>query len=507
MSSLYPPASPRNGRRLTITADPIGVVRIGTHPGPAPRSAPLEVAGGLLVIDPFAPDAAPHAELTDPTAASWWLPLAFGDEVALAVKTVNGRTQEVTAPTTETETDRPISQLTAAWTPGPYHLPAARLATALWLSQWSPVPLDRELLDIEIGGLYARLDEMIENAQDTARTLLSHSAATLLRAGKAALNPSYVRYSGDDWTADIVLDSVEQAASLLAGDHEHAALTALGPAARARRAAELTRQEQADTALRTLPRPARFQEPGRFPTDKPGWHTSTVDWAQVRPGALAPDDAGVRWRLHDRSDGRLIEVRVAALASAPTGPPPAVRVYAAGTPLPVAIAPMSLLDSDESDGPCWMVMTPVRHHGPADDLTIDVFHESHVSPPRTGNKARLAAAERQAVRDLVELREYRARQDLRELASWSTIVTLGTAPELEAASPAPQTDPLVNRVWSLARAASTASGAKGHESTALAATPRDPSIGGDQAAYTPDLMLPEWRPTLAEWEALRPSRL
>ncbi|NEB32793.1 hypothetical protein G3I62_27500 [Streptomyces sp. SID14446] len=506
MSSLYPPASPRTGRHLAVTADALGVVRIGTHPGPAPRSAPLEVAGGLLLIDPFAPDAAPHAELTDPTAASWWLPLAYGDEVALAVKTVSDRTQEAPAFIAGPETGRPTSELTPTWTPGPYHLPAARLATALWLSQWSPVPLNRELLDIEIGGLYARLDEMIENAHDTARAILGRCAGTLLHAGNAALKPSYVRYSGDDWTADIVLDSVEQAASLLAGDRSHAALTALGPTVRARRTAEINREEQTNTALQTLQRPTLIQEPSQFSTDKPGWHTSTVDWAQVRPGALAPDEAGVRWRIHDRPDGRLIEVRVAAPASTPTGPPPAIRVYAAGTPLPVAIAPMTFM-RDESDEPCWTAITPVRHHGPDGDLTVDVFHDSHVSPPRTGDKARLAAAERQAVRDLVELREYRARLDRREMASWSTIVALGTAPELEAASLAPQTDPLVDRVWSLVRAAWTASGAKGHKPTVLAATHHGPSTGGGQATYTPDLMLPEWRPTLAEWEALRPSRI
>jgi hypothetical protein len=457
-----------------VLVDTVGRARLGHHPGPAPRSAPLYVAGGLVVVDPFAPDLPPYAEVDAAEGEGAWLPLAYGEDAARALRAA--RRAAAGAPVAAGDpAARVLARDTAPWRPGPHHTPLARLAVLAWLARWAPVRLDPALLDIEAGALLAALPDVVEDAEDTARVLLVRRAGDLAAIAASVLDRGVL--PGERWVAALLRDALA-ATTALAEDLPLAPrLRDLADRA-SLEAGEAGAPDAMDAGLRRLiERVPAFE--GAAPPRPGGWRAADVDWARVPPGAVASREGAVRWRLSGGGTDGGIEVGVDAAGHRAAGPL-AFRVYAPARPLPVAVGAL------EPGAAGWHGTARLREPVDPDRLHVDVYHPAWAGPVRSGTAAALAAAERQAVRDLVVLRTHLARNDRRELVRWAEIVGMDTAARLGRIEEEQGADPLAARMRGLVRAALAAAGVRSPE-------PADPRLGG-----------PQWRPTLAEWSRLRP---
>ncbi|MEV7325263.1 hypothetical protein [Streptomyces sp. NPDC093970] len=472
--------------------DTVGTVRIGTQPDAAPCSAPLPVTGGLLVFDPFAPDAAPYLELDGHDPQNWMLPLTFGEAVAEAVAQASEAAgRAVVGP--DDGADHVVARRSAPWNPGTSHHPGARMATLLWLSRWSPAELDGELLDIEAGSLLGSLTEVMDDAEDLARVRLARCAPRLVRLATTVLSERPL--PGEAWIAELLTDALEHAEDLLIDHPLHPRILELADHARRRDPRPRHLQEELDTELRRLLHPSLAI---RGHTHQQGWHTSDADWAQLPPGILDSAEGTVRWQVTDST----LTVKVSGGPSAPPDTPLAFRAYSPGSPLPVALG--RLTARPLRSGLSWEGGAPLSRPLSAAQLAVDVYHPHHVGPPRLGPAAVQAKAERQAVRYLTQLREHIARQDSHELGRWADIVSADTSVQYAALAPSSGTRPrgsseaLTNRMAGLVQAARAAADhfqrrERSHLQQDLDTT--------DISA--PRLCGPIWRPTLAEWARLR----
>lgn len=492
MTNVKPPAAafaPRmDGQYPTtqITVDTVGTLRIGNPPAPAPFSAPLPAISGFLVFDPFAPDLPPYAELDGPDHAGAILPLTLGDDTTLAVtEALDEARHALISP--DMPADHVIARRHSPYVPGPAHVAAARLATLLWLSRWSPHPLDPDLLGIETAALLMDLDDVVEDACDSARECLTRSAPRLAQVAHAVLRDRPL--PGEEWVVELICETLEHAEDLLVGHDLHPRLCELAQQARARDRRPHDLGRALDDHLQRLLQPthAVLHSPGRI-----GWQRTDADWAQVPPGLLSGDEGNVWWRVNrEERDQLVISVCALGAADVPTDQRLAFRVYAPHSPLPVAV---SALTADRR-GPKteWrgsVAFSGLPDAGIVDELTVDVFHPDHAGPVRLGEAAERAKTERQAVRYLVELREHLARKDAHGLRDWAQLVDADVSLHSEA-----QNDPLSARMQPLAAAARTAA----HRF-------RVDAMPGEAAVVSPAqpcLHAAEWMPTLAEWGRLR----
>ena len=489
-----PPEPPRPaaaGSPTQLTVDTVGTVRIGTRPDGAPCGAPLPVTGGLMVFDPFRPDTAPYLELDGHDPHNWMLPLTLGTAVAEAVTEASAEAGR-TAVGPDDDADHIAARRTASWHPGTSHGPSARLATLLWLSRWSPTPLDGDLLDIEAASLLGSLTEVVDDAEELARTRLTRSAPRLI--GLATTILSERPLPGETWIAELLIDALEHAEDLLTDHPLHPRILELTDHARRRDTRPRHLREELDAELRRLLHPSLAI---RGHTHQPGWHTADTDWAQVPPGTLDSAEATVRWQVTDTT----LTVKVNGAPSASPGTPLAFRAYSPQNPLPIALG--RLTARPVRNGLSWEGTAPLNQPPPA-ELTVDVYHPHHVGPPRLGPAAAQAKTERQAVRYLTQLREHLARQDSHELNRWADIVSSDTSirstPLPHPPAPHPHTGPeeLATRMTGLTQDARAAADHfqrrdRGHIQD-------DPDTTDTPA---PRLCGPTWKPTLAEWARLR----
>ncbi|MEV2216885.1 hypothetical protein AB0H86_36620 [Streptomyces sp. NPDC050997] len=494
MTNVNPPTT-AFARRLDghhpsaeITVDTVGTLRIGAPPAPAPFSAPLPALSGLLVFDPFAPDQPPYAELDGPDHAGAILPLTLGDDTTQAATDALAAAGRALVPP-DAPADHVLARRTAPYVPGPAHLAAARLATLLWLSRWSPRPLDADLLDIEASVLLMDLDDVVEDACDTAREHLAHSAPRLVQIAHAVLRDRPL--PGEEWVVELIAEALEHADDLLGGHSLHGQLRELAARARGRDRRPYDLGADLDAQLRRLLRPAHavLGSPGRV-----GWRRADTDWAQVPPGLLSGGEGNIWWRVQREEHGRpVLSVRAEAASDVPAHQRLAFRVYVPHSPLPVAVG--GLRAERGATRTEWLgsvTLSGLSDGDATDELTVDVFHPDHAGPARLGQAAERAKTERQAVRYLFELREFLARQEARGLRDWAQLVDADTS--LHPRSPE---DPLSVRMRPLAAAARAfADRLRGED-----AGPSAPSA--PSAPTQPRLHAAEWRPTLAEWGRLR----
>ncbi|MER6038339.1 hypothetical protein ABT133_31265 [Streptomyces sp. NPDC001835] len=456
------------------------MAHLGTVPGPAPRSAPLHVVGGLLICDPFAPDLPPHAVLDAAEAEGSWLPLSYGEEVARAVR--GARREATLTPVAPGDpADMIVARSTAPWHPGPYQVPVARLATLLWLARWSPTRLAPELLDIEAGVLLCELADVVDGAENTARELLGRRADYLARLAPRVLDGVL---PGEQWVAATLRDALMHTVEL---PHDAALMARLRHLAdRAEAMSDLDDGPHSmDEALRRLvAQDLVYERHTGAHQDTATWRTANVDWGQVPPHTVSPREAAVRWTVHDAGPDTEIEVAVDAEESHPsswTDDRLTFRVYLSGQPLPLAVAVL------EPHAGHWRGRARLREAADPDRLHVDVYHPAWAGPPRTGADAEQAGAERNAVRDLVALRDHLARDDRQGLARWAQDVEWDTIAALERSEEVLGPDRLAGRMRGLARAARAVS-----RPDAESARPHDPQLNSE-----------EWQPTLAEWARLR----
>ncbi|MGW3942843.1 hypothetical protein [Streptomyces phaeochromogenes] len=465
-------------RSFPVLVDTVGRARLGHHPGSAPRSAPLYVRGGLLIVDPFAPDLAPYAEVDAAESEGAWLPLAYGEDVARTLRATH-RTAAGVPVAPDDPAGLVLARDSAFWRPGPHHTPLARLAVLTWLARWAPFPLAPALLDIEAGTLLATLPDVVEDAEDTARSLLVPRAGDLATVATWVLDRGVL--PGERWVAALLRDALV-ATSYLAED------LPLTPRLRdladraSLEAGEDDAPDPVDAELRRLiERAPAYEGTALRRTD--GWRTADVDWAQVPPNAVGSHEGAVRWRLHSNGADIGIEVGVDTAdqnTADSVSDRLAFRVYTPTRPLPVAVGTL------EHGATSWHGTARLREPVDPNRLHVDVYHPAWASLVRSGTAAALAAAERQAVRDLMVLRTHLARDDRRQLVRWAEIVGADTAARLTRIEEEQGPDPLAARVRGLVRTALNAAGTE----------PPDPAA--------PQLTSAEWRPTLAEWSRLRP---
>ncbi|MFJ4717380.1 hypothetical protein [Streptomyces sp. NPDC088785] len=460
-------------RALPVLVDQVGRARIGDPPGPAPRSAPLYVQGGLVLVDPFAPDLAPYAEVDAGEGEGAWLSLAYGEDVARGVRAA--RREAARAPSATQDPGGPgVVRRRALWRPGPLHTPLARLAVLTWLTRWAPFPLSPALVDIEAGTLLAALGDVVEDAEDTARTLLTRRADELAAIAADVLDRGVL--PGERWVAGVLHDALVSTVHLAEDLPLAPRLRALGDRA-GLAAGDGGAPDAMDSALRRLIEHVPAYEGGVERATN--WHTADVDWAQVPPHVVAGHEGAVRWRRH--GDGIEVGVDAADPSAAGAGEERlAFRVYAPAHPLPVAIGTL------KPGAASWHGSARFREPVDTDRLHVDVYHPAWAGPVRSGSGAARAAAERQAARDLLVLRTHLAREDRRQLVRWAEIVGADGAARLTRVEGELGADPLAARLRGLAGAALACG-----EGTAP-----DPAL--------PRLTSPEWKPTLAEWSRLRP---
>ncbi|MFC1431032.1 hypothetical protein ACEZDB_10250 [Streptacidiphilus sp. N1-3] len=470
-------SSPLGGRPVRLSVDTGGTLAIGDLAETWALSAPLLLPGGLLVVDPFAPGEPPVARVDDLAAAADWLAAVYGAAAAETAEEVVEQARRASVPR-NAPLEYELASAARPWLPGSHHRPMARLASAVWLERWSPRPLDQGLLDLEIGTLLWEVADLVPDAGVSGRERLEGVAGRL----DALLDVV------DDFQAAPLnaLDSIiverltgaaQAADEFLAGHPLHP-----GFAARARLAARRSAEgAQLAEQLRA----------GRIPSyealGRTGQATS-VDWVQVPPGVLAPEDNTVEWSWTGTPEAATLTVRVPTLRGAEPGDGFAFRVYRPGEPLPVAVAELHY-------GENRLVGTARLPESAAGDpaaLTVDVFHTRLVGPPRTGRAAEYAAAERQAVRNLGRLRLLwggRLPCQAMELAAWADF-SREVAAELRRWSEHTGDDPLARRVSALADTA-------GHAADRL----RAGALGSWPLAD------PVWLPTVAEWSAFDPDLL
>ncbi|PSL52308.1 hypothetical protein B0I31_114135 [Saccharothrix carnea] len=368
---------------VPVSIDRIGTIHVGAAHGSAPWAASLVVAGGLLSVDPFAPDQPPHAEIeaaVDEDDLGWVAPV-YGWDVAEAVLTARSA-----APWTEDP--RPRLVATAKWTPGDLHVPTARLAITRWLAAWAPAPYDEVLLDAEIGHLSLICADLSAEGEEAARrtfdgilepltglvkrmlrddvpvvdTIAAPAVREIFRSASAVLDPA-------EPEAAPLRQALSRIDERLVGEDGRAQLTRVG--------IQAPDPHQADT----------------YAVDE--WRKATVDLLQVPAQSVREVEHNVLWRVV----GSTVEAEVLTGSRAARTGELWARVYEFGTPFPVAIGPLELSASG-----VWAGRLPLRGNDPREHLTIDVFHPRFRRRPRLGPAAGLARLEREAVRTLTELR-------------------------------------------------------------------------------------------------------
>ncbi|MEU3253373.1 hypothetical protein [Streptomyces sp. NPDC006997] len=479
---------------VSVRIDTVGTVRLGPPLEERPFYAPLELAGGMLVTDPFAPDAPPYAEVDDLAGAADWLAGVYGAGAVAAARAAlaGARTGTVSRQDPVAATVRSAD---TPWAPGPHHTSVARLATLRWLANWSPDPLDRALLDLEAGGLLWDLDGIVPDAYAAAERCLRGSAERLLPLAELLRRWS-PRQVSDGLVAEAVMDALLAAASLLDGHPRHARLL------------ELAREEAAlrESGTRMSWPEERILAKARIHTARSdaGRWIGSVDWAQVPARVLAAAENTVSWWTRDTEGGVLLRVEVAGGPREARPDGLAFRVYHPDQPLPVARGRLTpapgpggrRLRGEALLGPLARTLDPA-------DMVVDVFDPAMVSRPRLGRAAARAAQERRAVRHLVSLRRHWSLRDRDALRDWARS-GVHAARSLDATGAGPGPDPLGTRVRALTVAADAAAASLGAPAAEL------PGRGGDirltaGAAGAPRLWDPVWRPTVAEWLAVRPD--
>jgi len=498
MTNATPPQPPTFPQATTsaslseISVDTVGTVRIGKAPDPAPYSAPLPISGGLLVFDSFAPDAPPYLQLDGYRVQDRGLLLILGEEAAEAVSAACAEAGLATV-AAEDPDDHVLARRTTQWAPGPRHTPSARMATLIWLSQWSPEPLDPDLLDIEAGSLLGSLTEIIDEAREFAGDRLGRAAPRLVSLAANFLSERPL--PGEAWVADLIADALEHAEDLLPDHPLHPEICRWADIGRRRDPRQRRLHEELDAELLQL---LSAVQPVRGQTYQRGWHTADVDWAQVPPGMLDSGEETILWQINSST----LTVQVRGRASAPSDAPLAFRAYSPASPLPIALG--QLAARPVRNGLIWQGMGPLRRDIPEADLVVDVYHPHYAGTPRIGPAAAQAKSERQAMRYLAQLREHIARQDSHGLTAWAEIVSADTAVHPDSPSSAAEggspgrPDVLTARMPALALAAREAAAYFGH---------RDHDGSDDAfdfaAPDAPRLCQPLWRPTLAEWGRMR----
>ncbi|WP_367129210.1 hypothetical protein [Saccharothrix sp. HUAS TT1] len=446
---------------VPVSVDRIGTVHIGTPHGSAPWAASLVVAGGLLSVDPFAPDQPPHAEIeavVDEDDLGWVAPV-YGWDIAEAVLTARSAASSIEDP-------RPRLVATPDWEPGHLHVPASRLAITRWLAAWAPTPYDEVLLDAEIGHLSLICADLLAEGEDAARRTfdgilepLTGLVERMLRDDAPVVHTTAASEVREIFrSASAVLDPVEPEAARLRQALSRVNERLIGEGDRA----HLNKLE----IRGSNPHQADAHEGGE-------WRKATVDLLQVPAQSVREVEHNVFWRVV----GTTIEAEVL------TGPRAArtselwARVYEPDTPFPVAIGPLRLLASG-----VWAGRLPLHGNGARDRLTIDVFHPEFRRRPRLGPAADLARLERKAVRTLTELRLdlFRGQRSHVQLAA-------GRLQDLVDELVAPEHDePLALRLTALAEGIRSRSAPQ-------------PDL--------PDVEHPAWAPTLAEQVHLMPGLL
>jgi hypothetical protein len=456
-----------DGPGVQLRTNACGNLDVGRMPDLWALSAPLALAGGVLVVDPFAPHEAPTAWVSDMEEAEGWFAAVYGADAAEAARGLAARGE-------------PGRDVATPWQPGEFHVPFARLALAVWLERWSPRPLDRGLLNLEIGTLLWQLLDLVPAAEETGRERLGLAAERLDRLlAHTDLLESHGRRLRpvELMVVDRLADAAVAADELLVGHPLHPTFEA-----RARRSAQ-----QATDGLRLLRALSGEELLTRVegPSHGPGTRRASVDWAQVPPALLPSEEGAVSWTctpVPDAPEAAELSVTVPVLANAEPGAHLAFRVYAPGEPLPVAMASLNATGERRLGGTVRLARSAAAD---PDSLTVDVYDVRLVGPPRTGRAAAYAAAERDAVRNLDRLRLVwggRLPGHPQDMAAWSDR-SHRTAADLARHAPA-SPDPLAERLAGLATLPA-----------ARVAAPDWP------------LSHPAWLPTVAEWSAADPTLL
>ncbi|GAA4815975.1 hypothetical protein [Streptomyces ziwulingensis] len=483
---------------VTVRVDTVGTVRIGPPPEVWPFHAPMGLAGGTVVIDPFAPDAPPYAELDGPAEAADWLEAVYGPGTRAVVRATvaAARAGSVAA---HDRVDATVRSAAVPWSPGPGHESLVRLAMTRWLGDWSPDGLDPVLLDLEAGGLLWDLDGVVPGAVALARKCLTRSADPLLELAERLRHWTPEQVS-DGLVAEAVLDSVLAAACLLEGHRHHPRLLALAREEASVRAsgARLSGPESRVPALARVETAAQDSAEG----------TSSVDWEQVPARVLDAADNTVRWRtVRGTADGDLLQVTVRAAPRAVRVEGLGFRAYHPRLPLPVALG--RLHRPAEPGDPTLRgeaVLSPLMRALDAAGLVVDVFDAAMVSPPRTGRAALRAVRRRRAVRQLTSLRRRWATRDAAGMSRWVPAAAR-TAGDLDESAARRGPDPLATRMWNLVSAAAVTARSLGAPDVPVPERAEGRERAGDPAGppRVPWLRDPTWRPTVAEWLAVRPD--
>ena len=434
---------------LAVSVDGIGAVYIGAPLGRPPRAAALLVEGGLLTVDPFAPDRPPHTVI-DPLVDEddlGWVALVYGWAVAAAVRTARAAERPAR--------DKLSLVATAEWEPGHLHVPTARLALIGWLAAWAPTPYNETLLAAEMAHLSLLCEDLLPAGDDTAQRLfigtagyLAELAERLFDRDSASIEPAPAREARE---------ILRSALAVLDRDHPDTDRLLAHADALAELAAE---DERARPEWTPAPAPVLRQVDDGSARD---WSRSTVDSIAVPPRAVREIEDNIAWRFVDG----VVEIEVLA------GP----RAVAVDTLVAeirsshvlVATGPLALAAPD-----VWIGRIPLGDRSA--DIDVQVHHPDF--EPREASVPELARVERAAVRSLAELRcdlvcaeVLPVRQALGRLRDEAD----------ELADVAPE-DPLVPRL------------------AALAVGIEDRLAG---RAGVIDLDHPSWAPNLAEWAHLR----
>ncbi|MHC3471002.1 hypothetical protein ACYF6T_20135 [Streptomyces sp. 7R007] len=482
---------------VTVRIDTVGTVRLGPPLQERPFYSPLELAGGILVTDPFAPDAPPYAEVDHLAEAADWLTGVYGAQAVDAARMALAGAQAMTV-SRQDPVDFTVRSADTPWTPGPHHTAVARLTTARWLANWSPDPLDPALLDLEAGGLLWDLDGIVPDAHTAAESCLRRSADRLLPLVELLRRWSPQQVS-DGLVAEAVMDSLLAAACLLDGHPHHARLL------------ELAQEEAAlrESGIRMSCPEERILPKVRVQTARSGagrW-IGSVDWEQVPARVLSAAENTVSWWTHDADGEVLLRVEVEPGPREAGSEGLGFRAYHPSLPLPVARG--GLMPSPEPGRRKLRgeaLLSPLAQALDPADMIVDVFDPTMVRRPRLGRAATRAAHERRAVRQLASLRLHWSVRNRDALQDW---VRFGVhaARSLDETSPGSGPDALGTRMWALAVAAGDAAVSLGAPAGDLPGRAGDirRTAGAAGAPYLPRLWDPVWRPTVAEWLAVRPD--
>jgi hypothetical protein len=264
---------------------------------------------------------------------------------------------------------------------------ATRLALIRWLGDFSPDPLDGDLLDMEGAVLTDRLSSFLPAPEvtDSARQRALTLSEAVLRG--APTGPPEVSSLAQDLLA-------------LLGDQGDGEAGQVAEALKAHKLESERIRQALEWALGSIltPVPHGLVLDDPAVESAPVWRTCSTDWDLVPRGVFSADEDAIRWRI-DPEPGGAARVTVEARAGWATRGSYLARLLCTSTRMPAAVIPL------HRNGDLWSGSAPliVPVIDP-DECWIDLTSEATPRPARRGTPRIAARGRRWAARGATRLR-------------------------------------------------------------------------------------------------------